>query len=195
MMILRRERVQRAEARATRPPLFTSFRERRRWRDEHNIRPCGPQTSEPENPSVPLALSDNFGMADRALLQEHQRTIASELAAIDKRREQIAQVLATDAVNSSSYAHQELRVERTQLGLLRREVERDLGAPAMAQTDTKRAYVRARTKELRELLWHNAEKLRAQGEHRHARLRRIDSLRSRHLAEHELGLRTSLSGF
>ena len=79
--------------------------------------------------------------------------------------------------------------------MLRREVEKDLYSYPLAKNDAQREYVASRAKSLREQLWSNAERLAASGEHVHSRKRRIDALRARHLSEHELGLRTSLSGY
>ena len=191
MSLLRRETTRKAGAPV--PPEFASFRARRRWRHSHGIRPVGPQVSEPETTSLGVV---EQGMLDSVPhIDEHREVIRAELIAIDRRRETIANFLAADAANSGSYKHQELRIESTQLLMLKREVERDLYSYPLARTDAQREYVRSRAQSLREMLWRNAEKLAASGEHVHARKRRIDAMRARHLSEHELGLRTSLSGY
>ena len=128
-------------------------------------------------------------------IDEHREAVRAELRAIDLRRETIAQLLAMDAANAHSHKNAELRIELTQLSELKREVERDLCAYPLARTDAHREYVASRARSLREMLWSNAEKLAASGEHLHARKRRVDSLRARHLSEHEIGLRQHLSGY
>ena len=190
-MFSRREPTRKAGAPV--PPEFASFKARRRWQREHGIRPVGPQT--PPEPETTLGVVEAGMAGSIPHLDEYQETVRAELIAIDRRRETIAQLLAADAADSGSPKHEELRVESTQLLMLRREVERDLGGYPLAKNDAQREYVRSRAESLREQLWRNAEKLAASGEHLHARKRRIDAMRARHLSEHEIGLRPNLSGY
>ena len=174
------------------PPEFGSFKARRRWQHSHGIKPVGPQVAPEETALGPV----EQGMVDAApFIDEYRETIRAELAAIDHRREDIAQYLAADAANVHSYRHQELRIESTQLLMLKREISRDLGSYPRAKIPTHREYIRSRAQSLREQLWRTAERLAASGEHRLARQRRVDALRARHLSEHEIGLRTTLSGY
>lgn len=152
------------------------------------IRAVGP-SGPPEPPALPEAR-----MRDSAEHVEHQATVARELYALDKYARQLdARLERMRGTGAQDRAG--LESERVKLKLLRAEVERDLiGWPA-ATTPEQRQYVEVRARQLREQLWASAERHARAGDHRHATSCRIDSLRSRQVAEHEIGLRQNLSGY
>ena len=192
-MFSRREPTRTKTTGAVIEPDIGFLRRRRLALQQLGVKPVGPQTF--AGPEPALGVIEQGMMSSIPHIDEHHETIRAELAAIDLRRETIAHMLAAGAADAGSHKHQELRIEREQLSMLRRELERDLGSYPLARTDAHREYVASRARSLREQLWSNAERLAASGEHLHARKRRVDSLRARHLAEHEIGLRPGLSGY
>lgn len=132
-------------------------------------------------------------MADSKDMIEHHECVARELDQLDRFAKQVDERIAALGARPDSEGLEHLRVK---LRLLRSEIEHDLLAwPAAEASPNQRNYVKARTRELRELCWANSEKLRAAGEHRQADIALIDALRSRMCAEHEIGLRPHLSNY
>jgi hypothetical protein len=147
------------------------------------------------------------------MIVEDQRAVSDELRAIDRRIADIDKQLshpqpAGVAVASrlfaggraiggghTSYEAQEFAVERRQLFALRRDIESDQTRPVTRDGDgnpldvRSRLIRRGRAANLRDQAWREAERARAEGDHRRARQLRFDALRARHLAETELGWR------
>lgn len=132
---------------------------------------------------------------------EDQKAIDAELAAIDRRIAEIDRVAAGAAPGSVSYELQEIASERVRLRDLREDIERDRSHPISRDRDGNaldarlRMIRRQRAAELRESCWRQAERSRAEGDHREARRWRLDALRARHLAEHEFGWRQKLTHY
>jgi hypothetical protein len=161
---------------------------KRRWL---RIRAAGIRAVGPSGPPEPQPMPE-VRMADSAEAVAHHGVVAAELHAIDVYAKQLEARL--ERLPDGSYEGQEMRAERVQLRLLYAELERDLGRWPEG-TPEQRRYIAIRSREIRAQTWTNAERLARAGEHREARRRRIDALRSRHLAEHEIGLRAHLSGY
>jgi hypothetical protein len=138
----------------------------------------------------------------RALGIEDQRAIDAEIKAVEVRQADIARVLERAAPGSrASYEDQELRSEYARLHDLRQDIERDRANPITHDRDGRpldahwRMVRRHRAADLRASCWRQAERARAEGDHREARRWRLDALRSRHLAEHEFGWRPKLATY
>ena len=153
------------------------------------IGPSGPPASEPPPEH------------NAAVIGEHNVIIRIELHQIDMHRETVAARLAALASDAGSFQCQELRAELRQLAELRSMIAADLDKPTTRDrdgrplTDKMRAFLKARTAELRDSYWRSAESAAREGDHRRARHLRRDALRSRHLAEHEMHLREHLPGY
>jgi len=129
-----------------------------------------------------------------------RKAVRAELDAVDFHADEVCRKL--NAAGPASYQAQELRAEKRQLAELRAMLEEDLAAgPILTGREGgeisrgDRAILRKRALEIADSLWQQSIKLDAAGDRREARLKRIDSLRARHIAEYETGWRTSLLGY
>ena len=155
----------------------------------------------PEPTKTELAAAEKH---DAEIRRQHEQTVKDEIAALDKHTSDVADRI--EALSSMSttpdYALQEYRSEYRMLVQLRGMLESDLASgPIRTDRDGRevddrlRAIVRLRAKEVREAKWESAARADAEGDRRRARTLRIDALRSRHLSEHEHGLRSFLAGY
>lgn len=167
-------------------------RQRRRMRERKAAK-----LAEAAKAPKPKALSPKA--AAIANEREWSATINSELAAIDRHRSALEDRLAR--LPEGSYERQELQRELGALAALRREIEHDRDRPITRRPDGRdlddrdRAIRRMRAQEIAENLWAAAERAQTEGDYRRARQLRHDSLRARQVAEFELGLRKSLTGY
>lgn len=170
-----------------------SIKRRHLRRVAAGIKAIGPNGPPQPRPEAPRAF-----VADTPEHIEHVGGIvAAELHEIDKHRQQIEQRLVG---GPDPAVAQELAAERRQLAALAQMIAADLEGPVRDRdgrplADEMRAFLRARTRELREQSWRASAQAAAEGDHRRARRHRVDALRSRHRAEHEAALRPSLPGY
>jgi hypothetical protein len=165
------------------------------------IKAIGPTVLRPE-PPTPTRADEVIAAKRRTEVErEHRQMIEGELAEIDKHARAVEARLATLAAHLRSFEAQELHRELGMLRELRRAIEGELDRPIMRTAegrevdDRLRAIVRARTAMLRDSYWRAAERDAASGLHREARRHRVDACRARHVAEHEIGVRSSLPGY
>jgi hypothetical protein len=124
-----------------------------------------------------------------------REAVHAELRAIDQRLRDIAERFGRTRPGVISAEDQELNVEYKNLFDLRRAARDDLEHPITHDRDGNPLDVRlrmirkARAASLRETCWAQSEKYRRESLYREARRWRLDSLRSRALAEAELGWR------
>ncbi len=167
------------------------------------IKAVGVTDLHPKPPPVTRSDEVEEMRRDEMLQQEHEAIVLTEIAELDKHAAIVAQhIEALESTSRDSYRLQELKAERRQLMELRAMLEDDLASGPIrkdrngrALDDRDRAYVRFRSKELRESFWAAAEREAATGDHREARRHRINALRSRQIAEFEQGWRNSLAGY
>lgn len=176
------------------PPAPETMRQRlsRFMTDRH-------KTIGPSGPPAPLPAAPRLVFADEPDQIAHEAAVGREIAAIDEHMRAITARLDSGA--AGDYELAELAAERRALATLRGEIAADLGRPILADRDGKpvsdrmRAFVRARSVELREQCWAAAVRAAAEGDHRRARALRRDALRARHLAEREVHLRGAVPGY
>jgi len=139
-----------------------------------------------------------------ALARTDARVVIDELQAIDAHaavlKKQIEKRPGGPAVFGLDERTHEIEIELRELAALRNEIARDDIPPMRFPsgeplTDRQRSFRLMRSKELKEQIWKQAEMAARVGDHRRARRCRLDALRARHLAEHEMKLRTSLRGY
>lgn len=126
--------------------------------------------------------------------QDDPRTAAlrQRLSDIDDRRAEIAKRNLDDG----SFEAQELSAESAKLSELRRMTLAEIESPTIAITDAHTLrIITLRAREMREHLQFAAERAQAAGDHRTARQKRIDAMRSWDLAEYDLGHRRALPGY
>lgn len=133
--------------------------------------------------------------SERRLDHDDARTVVAELAAIDAH----AAILRKQIEKRPEGTH-EIATELRQLAALRNEIARDDIPPMRFPsgeplTDRQRAFRQMRGRELKEQIWKQAARAQSEGDHRRARRCRLDALRARHLAEHEMGICPSLRGY
>jgi hypothetical protein len=201
MSMLRRAPAREAESTPPppAPPEFSSFRQKRKWKDAHNIVAIGPV--DPHPPQPPPTRADEVAAARRASERRlaHVAIVEAELEALDAHARTVDARLASSAVGD--YEMRELEAERRQLRALRAEIEADRNSPIAQDRDGRPLsdrmlrYIRTRAKELRDQSWRSAALAAAAGDHRRARQLRHDALRARHLSEREMHIRESLRGY
>jgi len=157
-----------------------------------------------ENKKVKLdAAKKTRVRSEKRLDEDDGRVVIDELQAIDQHAEilkkQFERMPVQAAFGLDERSH-ELEAELRQLAALRNEIAADdippMRFPSGEQlTDRQRAFRLVRSRELKEQIWAQAQRAEAVGDHRRASRCRLDALRSRHLAEHEMGIRPSLRGY
>lgn len=176
---------------------------KRRWlrRALAGVVAVGPTVLRPPSPEPTKADLAARARRDDEIKREFEKTVRDEIAAVDAHRREVERVLARYE-GSRSFAAQEMAHERRMLAELRRMLEDDLRAGPIRTDrdghpldDRDRAICRHRARELREMKWQAAARYAAAGDHRDARHCRVDALRSRLIAEHELHWRASLPGY
>lgn len=166
-----------------------------------NGKAYGPSVLHPAGPEPTPAdrVADAKRLAE--VKKQHRKTVAAEVKALDARVAEIDARLKVTPDRVDTYEKREAVSERRQLVELRGELEAESDKPILRHqdgsevSDRDRAIVKVRTRELRDGLWANAERDAAAGDHRQARQRRVDALRSRHLAEAEQKLRKAPWGY
>jgi hypothetical protein len=120
--------------------------------------------------------------------------VGAEIAAVDARLREIDSALAQSSgyiwLRTADQESRELRIEREQLRLLRRQLIAE-----QSSTRTGDRFVDDRARELAIMERSRAEQAARAGEYARARMHRVDALRSRHVAEHEARLRPFLVGY
>lgn len=156
----------------------------------------------PEPPQPPTQADQIRGLRSKsAISRAHRQTVEREIKLIDERISLIDARFAASRSGIVTDETIEATAERRQLREMRRDLENEIERPTLINRDGReltahdRAVVRARAKELTEILWINAERAAAEGDHRRARTLRRDALRSRQIAEMESGWRGSLPGY
>jgi hypothetical protein len=197
-------RVQSHRAAEEFDPDIGSIKRRFLRRQKLGIRPVGPTEVRPPPTFTHFdgyeiaAPSDQSRHAEIALA--HRRMVELELVLVDSHAASVRKRLQTLGA-SQSYERQECAAELAMLESLRAALEADSDKPLTHARDGKpldprmREFLRARAKELAEQLWREGTRAAAAGDHRRARRLRLDSLRARHIAELESGLRASLPGY
>ena len=178
---------------------------RRRWlrRMLNGIVAVGPSARPAPPPEPTKAEQVAARKRDDEVARQHKAAVEAELAALDRHAGDVAaRIEVLESTSAASFALQEFRRERRMLLELRQMIEADMASGPIrvdrdnrALTDRDYAIVRMRARELAELHWRQAERLSSAGDHREARRHRIDSLRSRMLAEAEMHWRPNLPGY
>ncbi len=140
---------------------------------------------------------------DAEMEQQYRATVEAEITALDRHAADVSErIEVLESTWAASFALQEFRRERRMLLELRQMIAEDLDrGPIVVDRDGRpiddrtRRYVKFRAAELRDSHWRAAEREAASGDHREARRHRIDSLRSRMLAEAEMHWRPTLPGY
>lgn len=181
---------------------------RRRWlrRALAGVVAVGPTLLHPP-PSKPTR-TENVARVRRAAnaARDHEQAVSAEIAAVDRHVGEVARKIeALESTSAATYALQEMKAEHRMLGQLRGMLEADLAAGPIRTirtsrdgrelVDRDRAILRMRARELAESMWTAAARADGEGDHRRARMLRIDALRARQIAEYEIGLRPSLPGY
>ena len=170
----------------------------------NNVVAVGPTELHPPPPPPPTRAEQVAAQKrDEEVARQHRATVEAELAALDRHASDVAaRIEVLESTSAASFALQEFRRERRMLLELRQMIAEDLDrGPIMVDRDNRalddrtRRYVKFRAAELRESHWRAAEREAASGDHREARRHRIDSLRSRMLAEAEMHWRPNLPGY
>jgi len=161
----------------------------------------GPTDLFPKRPAPTKADAVGAAKADNKVRRTHRQTVTREIEVIDERISLIDARFAASRPGIVTDEALEATAERRQLKELRRDLESEIDRPTLIDREGRqltahdRAMVRARARELAESFWVNAERAAAEGDHRRARNLRRDALRSRQIAEMEVGWRGSLAGY
>ena len=168
----------------------------------NNVVAVGP-SARPAPPAPPSQAEQQAAAEHEAEVgRRHRETIEAELAALDRHASDVgARIEALEGASIPTFALQEFRRERRMLLELRAMLAEDLDHPIMVDRDghaltaRDRKIAAARAGELRESKWAAATRAAGEGDHRRARMLRVDSLRSRQIAEMELHWRPAVAGY